>query len=482
VATLIAIAGAWLSRDRLWRGASSEELLVVLPFENRGGNPDDEFFSDGITDETIAQLGALDPQRVYVIARTTAMQYKASRKDVIQIGQDLGVDYLLEGSVGRDAARVRITAKLTEVNSQTPLWAETYERNLNDVLMLQRDVAGRIAQSLGGVLSPVLARATRRSPNIAAYDRTLKGRAFRHEATEAGLRQCVAMFEEATALDAEYASAYAGLSDCYRLLGGPGMEVGPPAELLTQARAAADSALEFDPELPEGYAARAMVRFNADWDLAGADRDLARAITLNPSYARAHQYRSEVLTALGRFDEAVSSARRALELDPLSAIASTTLGATLYYAGKYEDAIRQFEQTLAVHPDLTAAHWALGQTYRQIGRHEDAVRELEAAVARGTQSSYMRAWLAHALAASGRRDDAEAIRLDLTAEAGERFVAPFLFGLIASGLGQKDVTLDWLEKVRASKSGWIPFLPVEPAFAWLRGDPRFKQLLTSIKR
>ncbi len=483
VAVLAAIAGAWLSRDRLWRIAAGQTMLLVLPFENRSGNPDDEFFSDGVTDEMIAQLGALDPKRLGVIARTTAMQYKASRKGVMQIGQELGVDYLLEGSVRRDATRVQLTARLVDMKSQTRLWAETYERRLNDVLMLQRDVAGRIAQSLGGgVLSPFVARATRRSPNLAAYERALKGRAYRQQATEAAVRQCIAMFEEATALDAEYAGAHAGLSDCRRLLGGPDWEVGPPAELLEQARVAADTAIELDPELPEGYAARGMVRFSLEWDLAAADRDLTRALTLNPSYARAHQYRSAVLTTMGRFDEAVSAARRARDLDPLSAIENTTLGVRLYYAGKYQDAIQQFEQTLAAHPDFPVAHWGLGETYRQMGRHADAVRELEVAVARGNKSPYLRAWLAHALATSGRREDAEAIRRDLTAEARERFVAPFLFALMASGLGEKDATFDWLEKVRASKSGWIPFLLVEPEFAWLRDDPRFQRLLTAIKR
>ena len=251
-AKLAAIAGAWLSRDRLWRVASGESMLLVLPFENGSGDRDDEFFSDGVTDEMIAQLGVLDPGHLFVIARTTAMQYKASRNDVMQIGHELGVDYLLEGSVRRDSERVRITARLVDVRSQTQLWAETYERRLNDVLMLQRDVDGRIAQSLGGgVLSPVVARATGRSPSFAAYERALKGRAYREQATEASVRQCIAMFEEAIALDAEYAGAYAGLADCYRLLGGPGWEVGPPAELLEQARVAADSALELDPSCPK---------------------------------------------------------------------------------------------------------------------------------------------------------------------------------------------------------------------------------------
>jgi TolB-like protein/DNA-binding winged helix-turn-helix (wHTH) protein/tetratricopeptide (TPR) repeat protein len=482
---LAAAAGtaAWLLRDRVRWPSTGRAMLVVLPFENRSGSPEDEFFSDGVTDEMIAQLGALDPKRLGVIARTTSMQYKASHKGVMQIGQELGVDYLLEGSVRRDARRVRITAQLVDVRSQAQMWSETYERDVSDVLMLQRDVATRIAQSLaGGVLSPVLARATRRSPSFAAYERVLRGRAFRQQATESSVRQCIAMFEEAIGLDAEYAAAHAGLADCYRLLGGPGWEVAPPAELLAQARISADRAVDLDPELPEGYTARGMVRFTHDWDLPAADRDLTRAIALNPSYARAHQYRSAVLTTMGKFDEAVASARRAQELDPLSAQESTTLAVRLYYAGRLEDAERQFHDVLRAHPSFPVVHWGLGETWRELGRHDDAVRELQAAVEGAGRSAYMRAWLAHGLASAGRGEQAEAIRQELIAESAERYVAPFLFALMASGLGERDQALEWLERARAQRSGWIPFLPVEPELKWLRDDPRFKQLQAEVTR
>ena len=483
IAVLLAAAGAiWFYRHRLPRPAPERAMLIVLPFENRSGNPDDEFFSDGVTDEMIAQLGALDPKRLGVIARTTAMQYKASGKGVMQIGQELGVDYLLEGSVCRDASRVRITAQMVDVGSQTQLWTETYERDLRNVLMLQRDVATRIAESLaGGVLSPVLARATRRSPSFAAYERVLRGRGYRQQATEASLRQCIAMFEEAVALDAEYAAAHAGLADCYRLLGGPGWEVAPPAELLEQAPAAAARALELDPELPEGYAVRGMVRFSFDWDLVAADRDLSRAIALNPSYARAHQYRSAVLVAMGRFEEAVASARRATELDPLSATASTTLGVRMYYAGQHDAAIEQLRRTLTAHEGFPVVHWGLGQTFRQLRQFDEAIAELRSAVTLSNESVYMRAWLAHALAEAGRRDEAAAIRQALTEASRERYVAPFLFALMASGFGESEVALDWLEKTRDARSGWIPFVPVEPQFEWLRGDPRFRRVIAGIR-
>lgn len=482
VAAAVGIA-AWAVVAR-WRSPfAGRTMLVVLPFENRSGNPADEFFSDGITDEMIAQLGALDPARLGIIARTTSMQYKGSRKGAMEIGRELGVDYLLEGSVRRDERRVRITAQLVDVQSQTQLWAETYERDVRDVLMLQRDVAVRIAQSLaGGVLSPVLARATRRSPSFAAYERVMRGRALRQVATEASIREAVSLFEEAIRFDGEYAAAYAGLADCYRLLGAPGWEVGPPAELLEQARAAADKAIDLDPELPEGYAARAMVRFSFQWDLPAADRDLTRAISLNPSYARAHQYRSAVLTAMSRFDEAIESARRSNALDPLSVIDATTLGIRLYYAGRYPDAVVQLQQTLADHPGFAIAHWGLGQTYAQMGRLEEAVASLRTAAEHAGDSPYMRAWLAATLARAGERDEAGQIRAAITTMAEARYVPPFVFALMAAGFGEKDAALEWLERVRDARSGWVPFLPVEPEFASVRDDPRFQALQRDVKR
>jgi TolB-like protein/Flp pilus assembly protein TadD len=485
-ASLVVGAGAiagWFVRTRLSPALPGRVMLVVLPFENRTGGAGDDYFSDGITDEMIAQLGALDPARLGIIARTTAMQYKRSPKGAMEIGRELGVDYLLEGSVRRDAGRVRITAQLVDVRSQTQLWAETYERSERDVLMLQRDVAVRIAQSLAdGVLSPVLARATNRSPSFAAYERVLRGRALRQMGTEPAIRDAIAMFEDAIRFDAEYAAAHAGLADCYRVLGGPGWEVAPPSELLDRARAAADMALELDPELPEGYAARGMVRFSLEWDLPAAERDLSRAISLNPSYARAHQYRSAVLTTMRRFDEAVESARRAYALDPLSVTDGTTLGIRLYYAGRYPEAASQLQLTLKDHPTYSIARWGLGQTYAEMNRLNDAVSALRTAVEHAGGTAYMRAWLANVLARAGQRDEAEQIRAAIKALADERYVSPFVFALMAAGFGEKEATLDWLERVKDARSGWVPFLPVEPEFSGYRDDPRFTALQAQVRR
>jgi TolB-like protein/tetratricopeptide (TPR) repeat protein len=478
---ILALAAALFLRGRADQAAvPTKVMLVVLPFDNLSGGAEQDYFSDGITDEMIAQLGALDPRRIGVIARTTALHYKRSGKNVMVIGRELGVDYLLEGSVRRDAARVRITAQLVDVKSQTQLWTETYERDLKDVLMLQRDVATRIAQSLaGGVLSPVLRQAPA-APAFAAYELVLRGRAQRQQATVEGGWRCIASFQEAIRIDPGYAPAHAGLSDCYRLLGAPGWEAGPPAELLDQARRAADRALVLDPNLADGYSSRGMVRFNLDWDLEAADRDLQRAIALNPSSSRAHQYRSAVLTAMGKFAEAVESARRARDLDPMSATESTTLGVRLYYAGRHGEAIDQFTRTLETHPNFAVAVWGLAQAHREEGKPDLALAEMRRAVELSGGSTYMRAWLAHALASAGQRDDAETIRRDVERIASEQYVSPFLMALMASGFGDRAATIEWLRKTYEARSGWMPFVPVEPELRWLRDDPAFKELVVRI--
>lgn len=462
------------------QATAGRAMLVVLPFQDVGPAADGGVFADGITDEMIGQLGALDPKRLGVIARTSAMQYRGSKKSVMEIGRELAVDYLLEGSVRRDANRVRITTQLVDVTSQTQLWTETYERDVKDVLMLQRDVASRIARSLaGGVLSPVLARELA-SPPFAAYELVLKARALRQEATEEAAWKCVAAFEEAIRLAPGYAPAHAGLGDCYRLLGAPGWEAGPPGELLSRARQAVDKAIALDPSLADGYATRAMVRMNLDWDLAAANEDIDRAVALNPSHARANQYRSAILTAMGRFDEAVDAAKLAQQLDPLSITESTTLGIRLYYAGRFADAIDQLKRAATLNPRFAVLAWGLGECYRELGQHDRAVAHLRTAVEQSNQSPYMRAWLAHGLATAGHTAEAEAIRIDLERLAARQFVSPFLFALIASGLGDRDQTLHWLQETFDVRSGWMTFVPVEPQFRWLRNDPGFKALVARV--
>jgi TolB-like protein/DNA-binding winged helix-turn-helix (wHTH) protein/Flp pilus assembly protein TadD len=488
IAVAVAIAAAALAGITVWMRpgaapsatAPTQMRLAVLPFENLSGDPEQEFFSDGFTEELIAELGALQPDRLGVIARTTSMRYKATKKDVGQIRAELGVDYVLEGSVRRSGDRLRITAQLVEAKTQTQLWAESYDRKVADVIGIQTDVAMAIAKSLAPTLSTRGALDGRPAPSFAAYEFTLRGRFFRDQATEASTRKAIEYFERAIALDPTYAPAHAGLGDGYRLLGAPGWEVEAPDGLLKKARAAADRALALDPASAEAHAVMAMVHFTHEWDLASAEREIKEAIRLNPSLSKAHQYYSGILTVSHRFDEAIAEARRGMELDPLSATAGTTLGVRLWYAGRLDAAADEFRKTLEVNPSFAVAHWGLAQCYRARGRLDDELDELTKAVTFSGNSAYMRAHLAYGYAVSGDRQRAEAIAKEIEDEGRVRYVAPYHLALVAAGLGDTQGVARWLTRASRDRSGWMMFLPVEPEFEKVRQAPEIQRLLASV--
>jgi TolB-like protein/DNA-binding winged helix-turn-helix (wHTH) protein/Tfp pilus assembly protein PilF len=473
---------AWFALSRSKSTPLTQMRLAVLPFENLSGDPDQEFLSDGFTEELIAELGALQPDRLGVIARTTSMRYKGTTKDVGQIGADLGVDYVLEGSVRRAADRLRITAQLIETKTQTHLWAESYDRQASDVIGIQTDVAMAIAKSLGSTLSGRGAIASRAAPSsFAAYEYTLRGRFFRDQATEASTRKAIEYFERAIAVDPTYAPAYAGLGDGYRLLGAPGWEVEEPAGLLRKAKAAAERALALDPTSADAHAVMAMVHFTYEWDLAASESEVKEAIRLNASSSRAHQYYSAVLTTLHRFDEAIEEAHRAMELDPRSATAGTTLGVRLWYAGRLAEAEQEFQKTLEVNPSFAVAHWGLAQCFLAKGRTEDGLDELTKAVTFSDNSAYMRAHLAYAYARTGDRKRAEAIAKELQDEGPSRYVAPYHLALIATGLNDTPRAAHWLERAFRDRSGWMTFLAVEPEFDKVRQAPEVQRLLSEVR-
>jgi TolB-like protein/DNA-binding winged helix-turn-helix (wHTH) protein/Tfp pilus assembly protein PilF len=462
--------------------AATRMRLAVLPFQNLSGDADQEFFSDGFTEEMITELGVLDPDRLGVIARTTSMQYKRTQKAIGQIGSELGVDYVLEGSVRRAGDRLRISAELVEAKSQTQLWAESYDRRASDVIGIQTDVAMAIAKSLAPALSRRGAIAPRPAPtSFSAYELTLRGRFFREQATEASARKAIDQFERAIAIDPKYAPAHAGLGDAYRLLGAPGWEAQAPDELLKNARAAAARALELDPGSADAHAVMAMVLFTYDWNVDAAEREVREAMRLNPSLSRAHQYYSAILCVRRRFDEAIAAAHRAMELDPLSATAGTTLGVRLWYAGRIDEAMGEFRKTLEVNPSFAVAHWGLAQCYRVKGRIDDELDELTKAVTFSDNSAYMRAHLAYGYARSGDRGRALAIAKELASEAPARYVAPYHLALIAAGLGDHAETARWLERAYQDRSGWMVFLPVEPEFEQARQAPEIQRLLARVR-
>jgi TolB-like protein/DNA-binding winged helix-turn-helix (wHTH) protein/tetratricopeptide (TPR) repeat protein len=482
-AMLVVVAVMLVNRRQGSHGGAPEKITIaVLPFENLSGDRDQEFFSDGVTEEMIAELGMIQPEHLGVIARTTSMIYKGVPKSAAQIGKELGVTYLLEGSVRRAGTRVRITAQLVDARAMTRRWSDSYERDVTDVLAIQRDVAGQIARSLMPLLTPSPARTARGAPPpFDAYELWMRGRFFREQATEESTRRALTYFQQALAIAPEYSDAHAAISDAYRLLAAPGWEVARPSELFQKAKDAADRALALDRQSPQALAAFAMIRFTYFWDPEGAERAIKEALRVNPSSAQAHQYYSGILTTMRRFDEAVAEARRAVELDPLSATANTTLGVRYLYANRIADAAAQFRKTLEISPGFAVAHWGLAHCHRADGRTREELEQLRMSVQLSGNSAYMRSQLAYGYALANDRAAAEALRRDLLHEAPARYVAPYHIALIAAGLGEREDAIRWLERAFDDRSGWLVFLPVQPEFDALRQTPELRRLLARVK-
>jgi tetratricopeptide (TPR) repeat protein len=406
--------------------------------------------------------------------------YKNARKDIGQIHRELGVDYVLEGSIRRAANRVRITSQLVQASDMTHLWAESYERDVSDVLTIQTEVAMKIAHSLTLALRRPEPPTAKGATSSTAHDLYLRGRAFREQATEESTRKAIEYFQRSIDADPQYAGAYAGLADAYWLLGAPGWEVDQPMGLLQRAQSNAERALAIDPQLAEAHAVLAMVRLSYRWDRAGSEQEIREAIRLNPSSVLAHQYYSTMLTTMGKFDEAIAEARRALELDPLSAPASTTLGIRYWYADRIAEATIQFTKTLDAHPEFAIAHWGLAKTHLATGTNDRAIDQLQRALELSGNSTYMRAQLAFGLAKAGNRERAMSIQRELENESRERYQPPYHQALIALGLGDYAAMMRALERVYADRSGWMVFLPVEPEFASVRATPEFQRLLARV--
>jgi len=480
LAMAVVVAALYLRVGRPPQSGSSKMTLAVLPFENLSSDTDQDFFSDGFTEEMIAELGKLDPDHLGVIARTTTRLYKNAKKNISQIRQELGVDYVLEGSIRRASNRIRITAQLVQTTDMTHLWAESYDRDVSDVLAIQSEVAMKIARSLTLALKRPQDDAGK-SASFPAYELCLRGKFFREQATEEGARKAIEYFQRAVALAPTYAPAHSGLADCYRLLGAPGWEVEQPADLLRKAKAGAERALALDPQSSEAHAVLSMVKLDYDWDRPGSEREILEAIRLNPSSVQAHQYYSSTLTTMGRLDDAIAEAHRAMELDPLSAIAGTSLAIRYWYAGRIEAALAEFRKTLETNPEFGVAHWGLAQCYRALGDTRAEIDELQRAVALSGNSAYMRAHLAYGYATSGDRARAEAIQRELENEGRERYASPYHTALIAAGLGDREAMMQALERALLDRSGWMVFLGVEPEFAAVRQLPEVQRLLARVK-
>jgi TolB-like protein/DNA-binding winged helix-turn-helix (wHTH) protein/Tfp pilus assembly protein PilF len=480
---LIAALGAYFqwSRSRARPQPSSGRLmLAVLPFENLTGDAGQDYLSDGLTEEMIAQLGRLDPEHLGVIARTSVMHYKQSHEPLEQIGRELGVQYVLEGNVRRDAEKVRITAQLIQVRDQTHLWTRQYDRELSNLLALQ----GEIAQEIAGGIQLTLAdaksidsthQASLSPKSYEAYDLYLRGLYFWNKRTPQGFERAVEYFQQAIEKDPNYAQAYAGLADSYVLMSGySGVS---PRELMPKARAAALRAVESNERLAEAHVSLAVIAQNYDWDWKTVEKEYRRAIELDPNYPTAHHWYAESLALEGRFDEAFVEIERARQLDPLSLIIATDYGAILYFSRQYDRAIEQFRVVLEMEPNFPRAH-ILVNAYVEKGMYAEALMDIEK-WRRMEDNPWNLMMLAYVYGRSGQPVKARHAlqKLEQLNRRGETSASSVALAHI--GMGDKEEAIAWLQKAYGDHS-ISTALKVDPIFDPLRSDPRFQALLHRI--
>ena len=474
---LLALAGFALNtfglRDRLLERFRSVriESIAVLPLENLSGDPTQEFFADGMTDELITDLAQMRELRV--ISRTSVMRFKGARKPLPQIAGELGVDAVVEGTVERSGDRVRVRAQLIRARDDRHLWAESFERNLADVLSLQSEVASAIARQVQVNLLEARPGGNR-SINPAAYEAYLKGRFAWNKRNEAGLQQGIDFFRQAIAIDSNYAAAYSGIADSYTTLGY--LSYLPPREAFPQARAAAEKALSLDPSLAEPHTSLAYVHLYFDWDREAAESEFKKALTLNPNYATAHDWYSVFLLAAERPAEARGEIHKALELDPLSLVINTDVAFQMVYARQYDDAIEQLRKTLQMGLKFPLAHLWLGRAYQQKGMYDEAMAEYRATDAALPNWVVTLAGIGNVEGVANRKNEAREMLTRLDGLAKERYVTPYGVALIYAGLGEKDQALNWLQKALEDRSHWLVWMRLDPRWDPIRKDARFEEI------
>jgi adenylate cyclase len=456
----------------------AQPSIAVLPFLNMSPDPENEFFSDGLTEDILTQLSKISALKV--ISRTSVMQYKGTSKNLKDIGNELGVNNVLEGSVRKAGNRVRITAQLIDATSDAHLWAQTYDRELSDIFAVQSDVAEQIAAALKAQIKPAEERRIRHKPteNMAAFEAYLQGRVHLGRRTEDHLRMAIDCFEKAIAADPKYAVAYTGLADAYIFMSL--FEYLPPTVAFPKAKAAAEKALSIDPMLAEAYSSLGLAKFQFDWDWEGAEEALAKGISLNPNYATAHHFFADYLKGVGRFEEALEQIKEAQVLDPLSVAISSGVGHVLYLSRRYDEAIEAYRHSLELDPQSVLARLWFGRPFLQEGRYDEAIHEIRQAVEFSKESTIALAVLAHAYASAGRVEEADALLQKLQDRAKEQYVSSYWLGFVYVGMGDKSKALDWLEKAHEERSAWLAWINVEPRFDPLREEPRFKQLIEKI--
>jgi TolB-like protein/Flp pilus assembly protein TadD len=454
------------------------DSLAVLPFGNASGDPEHEYLSDGITGTLINTLAALPKLRV--MAQSTVSRFRARDIDPQSVGRELGVCAVLTGKIVQSAGSLRIGTELVDVATGSQLWSAQYDRKAGDIFAVQDEISGEIS----GRLRLRLTRAEkkqltkRQTQNAEAYRLYLKGRHHWNRWTEEGFYKAVEHFQQAVENDPNYALAYAGLADCYVLLGWNSYL--PPKRAFPKGKAAATAALQLDPDLAEARTPLAALLWLDDWQWEKAQVEFKRSLKLNPSYPTANHWYAEYLMTMGQHEEAMVRIRKSQDLDPLSLIISVAVGWALYFARRYEEAIEQLHRTVDLDPNYPVTHWILGLLLRKTGCYESAIAEGEKGVRLSGGSPLMRAALAQTLGTAGRTDEACHILADLIELAHQKYVAPYFLAGIHIGLGQYERAMEYLRKCYEEHSHWLIYLHLDPTMDDMRGNPDFQELLLRI--
>lgn len=471
--------------------ADDKIKLAVLPFASLAENGGNAYFTEGLTDEMITEVARLQPEQLAVIARSTALHYNSSRKSLEQMRQDLGVDYVLEGRVRRSGDRVRITAQLSEIQDQTQLWAESYERDITDVLTVQAEIAQAIAREIHLALklneSSRLAKLQKGQVRIRpeAYDLYLKARYELHEMQAAAISKSVEDFERAIQLDADFAPAHAGLASAYALLAIAPFDLLPPRDAMPRAESAARKALQLDPCLAEAYTALALVNHHYHWRWEQAEENYKRAIELDPDSSSAHLWYSWMLLALNRRQDAFAQIEQTMrivqETDPRRIVAVHATRAFAYYFGReFERAAQECEKALQLDPRHFMLHFIMGRALMRMGKSESAVEHLKTASSTPGEIPLVDAALGLAYAVSGQMEETRKMAAQFKTVFSKRYVPPTYFGMLYAGMGDTTRAMMWLEKALAERADGLTWLAVEPMLDGMRSDYRFQELVKKI--
>ena len=452
--------------------------IAVLPLVDFSQGSDGDYFADGITEAIIGDLSRLSG--LVVRMRTSVMRYKGTSKSIAEIGRDLSVDAVLEGTVQRSSDRVRTNMRLIRATTEEPVWSDIYDRRLTDILTLQSDIARSVARAIELQLKPheeaFLSKSQLVDPD--AHELYLLGRYSWNRRDLEGLRAAIRYFQKAIAKSPEYALAYAGLADAYTVLGS--WSVMEPREVFPRAKEAAQRALELEPNLGEAHVALAFAEYLYDWKWEQAEKGFLRAIQLNPSYAPGHSWYANFLGAMGRHDESIVEARRSQELDPLSPMISGVATWVRYAARRYDEAVKQCRRALELNPNFPQSYLFMGLACTQLGRYEEAMGAFERGVSLSGGLTEIYAGLGYVYGISGRKAAARRILEELDQLASVRYVPPYSRAIVHIGLGERAEALELLEQSCEGRNTWLVLLGVEPLFDSIRGERRFQELLRVI--